>query len=98
MHSNIEQPLPRSALSEIAACPPKTLLRRLKAAFDATPERVYRHTRLTNACQLVESTSLSIAEIALRSRYEVATVLSRAFTLRSGLSPKNLSRTYRSAR
>ena len=98
MKSNIEQPLSLSALSKIAACPPKTLLRRFKAALDATPVQVYRHIRLTNARQLVEGTSLNISEIALRSGYESAAALSRAFKIRFGISPRELSRTYRSAR
>ena len=98
MHSNIEQPLSLSALSKIAACPQKTLLRRFKAALDATPVQVYQHIRLTNARQLVESSSLSISEIALRSGYESAAALSRAFKIRFGLSPRELSKTYRSAR
>jgi len=98
MQSNIEQPLSLNDLSKIAACPPKTLLRRFKVAFDATPIQVYRHIRLTNARQLVESTSLSMSEIALRSGYESAAALSRAFRLRFGVSPRELSKTYRSAR
>ena len=98
MQSNIEQPLSLSALSKIAACPPKTLLRRFKAALNATPVQVYRHIRLTNARQLVESSSLSISEIALRSGYESAAALSRAFKLRFGLSPRELSKNYQSAR
>jgi len=85
-------------LSKIAACPPKTLLRRFKVAFGTTPIQVYRHIRLTNARQLVESTSLSMSEIALRSGYESAAALSRAFRLRFGVSPRELSKTYRSAR
>ena len=98
MQSNIEQPLSLNDLSKIAACPPKTLLRRFKVAFSATPIQVYRHIRLTNARQLVESTSLSMSEIALRSGYESAAALSRAFRLRFGVSPRELSKTYRSAR
>ncbi len=98
MQSNIEQPLPLSALSKITACPAKAVIRRFKVAFDATPLQVYRHFRLTNAHQLVESTSLTISEIALRSGYESAEALSRALIIRFGVSPRELSKTYRSAR
>tara|TARA_A100001011_G_C13640152_1_gene567466 strand:+ start:162 stop:410 length:249 start_codon:yes stop_codon:yes gene_type:complete len=49
MQMNIEKPLSLNALSKIAACQPKTLLRRFKTAFDTSPSNVYRHIRLTNA-------------------------------------------------
>ncbi len=49
MQMNIENPLSLNALSKIAACQPKTVLRRFKTAFDTSPSNVYRHIRLTNA-------------------------------------------------
>jgi len=98
MQNHIERPLSLAQIAKIAACPPKTLERRFKAAFDASPGQVYRHIRLTVARQLVESTSLSISEIALRSGYESPASMSRAFRLRFGMAPRTLAQSYRSGR
>ena len=98
MQANVERPLTITKIAKIASCPPKTLERRFKAAFDATPGKVYRHIRLTVARQLVESTSLSISEISLRSGYESAASMSRAFRRRFGAPPRELAQSYRSAR
>ena len=98
MQTNVERPLSITEIAEIAACPSKTLERRFKAAFDASPGQVYRHIRLTVARQLVESSSLSISEISLRCGYESAASMSRAFRLRFGMAPRALARSYRSGR
>lgn len=98
MQTNVERPLRITKIAKIAACPPKTLERRFKAAFDASPGQVYRHIRLTVARQLVESTSLSIYEISLRCGYESAASMSRAFRLRFGMAPRALAQSYRSGR
>ncbi len=98
MQTNVERPLTVTEIAKIAACPPKTLERRFKAAFDASPGQVYRHIRLAVARQLVESTSLSISEISLRCGYESAASMSRAFRHRFGMAPRALAQNYRSGR
>ena len=90
MHKNIERPLPLSDIAQLATCPLKTLSRRFQASLGTSPGQVYRHIRLTEARQLIESTSLSISEIALRCGYESPTALSRAFRLRFGVAPTAL--------
>ncbi len=47
--------------------------------------------RLSVARQLVEGTSLTIAEIALRCGYENQSALSRAFKRRFGASPSQIA-------
>lgn len=90
MHKNIERPLPLSDIARLAACPLKTLSRRFQASLGTSPGQVYRHIRLSEARQLIESTSLSISEIALRCGYESPAALSRAFRLRFGVAPTAL--------
>ena len=91
MHKNIERPLPLTDIARLASCPLKTLARRFQTSLGTSPGQAYRHIRLTEARQLAESTSLSIAEIALRCGYESPAALSRAFRLRFGISPTALA-------
>ena len=53
--------------------------------------------RLSVARQLVEGTSLTIAEIALRCGYENQLALSRAFKRRFGASPSQIAHLGRAA-
>ena len=97
MQNNIERPLTLSQITQKIACPPKTLERQFKAQLGASPGQAYRHMRLSIARQLVESTSLTIAEIALRCGYENQSALSRAFKRRFGASPSQIAQLGRAA-
>ena len=77
--------------------PPQTLERQFKAQLGASPGQAYRHMRLSVARQLVESTSLTIAESALRCGYENQSALSRAFKRRFGASPSQIAQLGRAA-
>jgi transcriptional regulator GlxA family with amidase domain len=91
MHRNIETPMMLDEISRQVACPPKTLSRRFKAALGATPGQVYRHIRLSAARHLVDTSSLQITEIAVRTGYESPAALTRAFRKRFGHSPRGSS-------
>ena len=91
MHRNIETPMMLDEISRQVACPPKTLSRRFQAALGATPGQVYRHIRLSAARHLVESSSLQITEIAVRTGYESPAALTRAFKKRFGHAPRRSS-------
>ena len=91
MHRNIETPMMLDEISRQVACPPKTLSRRFQAALGATPGQVYRHIRLSAARHLVDTSSLQITEIAVRTGYESPAALTRAFRKRSGHSPRGSS-------
>ena len=97
MQNNIERPLTLSQITQKIACPPKTLERQFKAQLGASSGQAYRHMRLSVARQLVESTSLTIAEIALRCGYENQSALSRAFKRRFGASPSQIAHLGRAA-
>jgi transcriptional regulator GlxA family with amidase domain len=91
MHRNIETPMMLDEISRQVACPPKTLSRRFQAALGATPGQVYRHIRLSAARHLVDTSSLQITEIAVRTGYESPAALTRAFRKRFGHSPRGSS-------
>ena len=70
MENNIERPLTLSQTTQkIAPHPKKKHKRQFKTQLGASPGQAHRHMRLSVARQLVESTSLTITEIALRCGY-----------------------------
>jgi transcriptional regulator GlxA family with amidase domain len=87
MHANIESPLSRDVLSRRLSCQAKTLDRRCLAEFGAPSGQIYRHIRLTAAQQMVTSTSLSILEVSLRSGFQNASAMTRAYKARFGVTP-----------
>lgn len=88
MRDTIESPLPLPQLAARMGLPAKTLERRFHAALGAPPGQVYRHLRLSAAHRLVKSTTLSVAEVALRCGYENPSALTRAYRSRFGISPR----------
>ena len=71
----------------MVSCPAKTLERRFKASLHAPPGIVYLHLRLSKAAQLIETTTLPVAEIALRCGYDSPSAFTRAFKARYGITP-----------
>lgn len=94
MRNTIETPLSLPKLAQLLSCPPKTLERRFKDNLQAPPGSVYRHLRLSKAAQLIDTTTLSVAEISLRCGYDSPTAFARAFKARYGTSP-TISRKHR---
>lgn len=90
MQDTLEQPLPIAEIARRAGCTQKTLETRMRAAFDATPQTVYRRLRLNLARKLVTETDLPVSEIATRCGYDNASALTRAFRARFGQPPRGL--------
>lgn len=90
MRAHVEQPLSLGALATRLSVQPRTLDRRFRAALGAPPGTVYRHLRLSEALKLLESTGLSISEIAVRCGYESPAALARAMRRRYGRAPSDL--------
>jgi transcriptional regulator GlxA family with amidase domain len=88
MRENIEQPIDIHDLSTRLNTSPRTLTRRCQGVLGMTPGRLYRHIRLSVAKALVEGSTASIAEIAVRCGYEDPTALTRAFRKRFGSAPR----------
>ncbi|WP_072779310.1 GlxA family transcriptional regulator [Marivita hallyeonensis] len=92
MRGTLEDPLPLPALARRLGTSPRTLSRRCQDSLGLTPGQLYRHLRLSAARRMVESSGLSVSEIAVRCGYEDPTALTRAFRARFGAAP----RTFRS--
>ncbi|WP_299622649.1 GlxA family transcriptional regulator [uncultured Tateyamaria sp.] len=90
MRENVETPLSIPALARSVGCTQKTLETRMQATLKATPQAVYRRTRLIHARHLVLDTDLSVAEIAQRCGYDNASAMARAFRALFGMSPRDL--------
>jgi len=90
MRENVETPMPLTAVAHALSCQPRTLDRRFRARLGAPPGVVYRDLRLAAARRLLETTSLSVAETALRCGYDSPAALSRAMRRRYGMTPSEL--------
>ncbi len=87
MEENLEEPLSREQLAELAGIS----LRQLERAFRSTLQRgVHQHylaLRLERSRQLLRETSLAIVEIALATGFGSASQFARAFRRVFGFSP-----------
>lgn len=87
MNQHLETPVSISRISSRLSC----TQRRLEAAFKdetgITPQHVYRRQRLVLARRLAQTTRLPMAEIAVRSGYQDASAMARAFRSEFGLTP-----------
>jgi len=90
MRENLEKPLGLKELSQRLSCQPRTLDRRFRSRLGAPPGTVYRHLRLSAARKLLEGSTLSVAEVAVRSGYESPAALARAMRGHYGASPSAL--------
>ncbi len=90
MREHVERPLPLGAIARRLHCQPRTLDRHFRRSLGAPPGTVYRHIRLSEARKLLDSTSLAIAEIAVRCGYDSPAALARAMRVRYGAAPTQL--------
>lgn len=90
MRQHLEKPLSLKELSRELSCQSRTLDRRFRSRLGAPPGTVYRHLRLSAARKLLEGSTLSVAEVALRSGYESPAALARAMRAFYGASPSEL--------
>lgn len=88
MQDNLEDPLPIAILARRVGRSQKDLQGKITAALGATPQTVYRRLRLVLARKLVSETDLPVAEIAVRSGYQNASAMTRAFRVEFGISPR----------
>ncbi|MFD0724753.1 GlxA family transcriptional regulator [Lysobacter brunescens] len=87
----IEETLPRppavSALAEAFAMSPRTLSRRVRDATGQGPSALIQAVRLSRARRLLETTRMSIDQVAAAVGYEDATALRRLVRRRTGATP-----------
>lgn len=90
MRDNLEKPLTLTALSRALSCQLRTLDRRYRSRLGAPPGTVYRHLRLSSARKMLEGSTLSVGEIALRCGYESPAAMTRAMKRYYGATPSAL--------
>ncbi len=87
----IEETLPRppavSALADAFAMSPRTLSRRVRDATGQGPSALIQAVRLARARRLIETTRMSIDQVAAAVGYEDATALRRLMRRRTGATP-----------
>lgn len=89
--ASIEAALPAppsvAALAERFAMSPRTLARHVRAATGLSPLRLVQSVRLNRARMLIESSRMSIEQVALQVGYQDATALRRLMRKTAGATP-----------
>lgn len=83
----LPQPPAVAALAEAFAMSPRTLSRRVRDATGHGPSALIQAVRLARARRLIESTRMSIDQVAAAVGYEDATALRRLMRKRTGATP-----------
>ncbi|WP_230193686.1 GlxA family transcriptional regulator [Streptomyces coriariae] len=91
---NLHEPLPVAELARRAAMSKRSFARRFTAATGTTPHAWLRSLRLSRAEEFLETTDLSVEEIARRVGYGSAAVLREQFVRRRGVPPRSYRRTF----
>jgi transcriptional regulator GlxA family with amidase domain len=90
MQANLEGPLSIAEIARKMGRSQREIEQRVRQELGATPQAVYRRLRLNLAKKLVLETDLAIAEIALRSGYQDASAMTRAYRAEFGKSPRQM--------
>jgi len=90
MQEHIEEPICIADVAQRAGCTQKTLEARMRSALGASPQKVYRRIRLIVARKQILETNRSISEVSLRSGYQDASAMTRAFRAEFGTTPRAL--------
>jgi transcriptional regulator GlxA family with amidase domain len=90
IESQLPHPPAVSALAQEFCVSERTLSRQVKIASGLTPLALVQHIRLNRARALLESTKLSVDEIAARVGYADATALRRLMRKAMGTTPRQL--------
>lgn len=90
--AHLDEPFDVEALAKNAGASPRTLARRFHAAAGLGPVAFVQRLRVTAAVRLLETSSLSLSEIALRVGYTDASTLSRLIRRETNASPQEFRR------
>jgi transcriptional regulator GlxA family with amidase domain len=86
---NLDRQLALSELAGAVSTSPRTLARRLAASVRMTPQRFVQRVRVAHASHLLETTRLSIEEVAARVGYADSAAFRRVFRQHTGASPRD---------
>jgi transcriptional regulator GlxA family with amidase domain len=91
---NLDRRLSVDDLAGRALTSRRSFIRHFKAATGTTPHAWLLAQRLNRAEELLETTDLSIQQVAERVGYGTAAVLREQFTVRRGVAPRDYRRTF----
>jgi transcriptional regulator GlxA family with amidase domain len=89
---NLSKPMSIAQLARAASLSPRTLARRLEHSLGLSPVAFLQRIRLETATQLLETSRLSLDEVAARVGYQDAGTLRRLLRRERGVSPHQLRR------
>lgn len=87
VQANLDAELRLDALAAMAGLSPTQLDRRMRRVFQLTTSQFIRKSRIEHAVQLLATTTLPVAEIALACGYGDQTALTRQFRAMVGMPP-----------
>lgn len=90
--SNLDRQLTLAELAHAGAMSPRTLARRVHAGLGLTPLAFVQRLRVARAAHLLETTRLSVDEVAARVGYADAAAFRRVFHRHAGESPRGRQR------
>jgi transcriptional regulator GlxA family with amidase domain len=88
MEENLEEPLSRRQLAQLARLSLRQLERQFRSTLDRSVHQHYLTLRLERARQLLRETSLAIIEVALATGFASASQFSRAFRRQFRSTPR----------
>jgi transcriptional regulator GlxA family with amidase domain len=89
MEEAVEVPLTVPKIAACAGCSQRRLERAFHAALGVSPARYYLTLRLGAARRLMQETDLTVTQVAARTGFSSAAVLSRAYRTTFGMAPRD---------
>lgn len=96
LSQNLREPFDLTKLSSRVGLSERQLLRRFKASVGMTPLSYQQQQRCTSACELLQQTNLSIADVGAAVGYSDASYFIRIFRRLSGQTPGQFRQKVRS--
>lgn len=93
--ANVHRVVPVEEMAARALMSVRTFNRRFKAVTGTTPKAWLMHQRLARAQEMLETTSMSIDEVARNIGYASGTVFREQFVKHRGMPPREYRRTFR---
>jgi transcriptional regulator GlxA family with amidase domain len=91
---NLERPLSLDDMAARALMSRRSFVRRFKTVTGTTPHAWLLNERLNRAEELLETTTLSVEQVAEQIGYRSASVFREQFTSRRGIPPRDYRRTF----
>jgi transcriptional regulator GlxA family with amidase domain len=90
--ANLAMPIAITDLASAVALSPKTFSRRIVAATGLSPVRFVQRRRILEAMHLIETTTLTVEDVAARVGYQDSTALRKIIRRELGTTPSTLRR------